>query len=512
MKIIKYILFFLCIFLISCMTNEITIENHIIEQNMNTYTCFFDIHSIEELKWIEQAAAKTGVQVFVRSESLISAGKIEHTFYHVNADCFQSSYPLSNPYRSLTKGVITEKYRPLSELHSVHENLSFHVRKNVGNTQQFFDIVTKRIPMLTKNANPIFHSPFSNIMVLGWLLFYAFVLFLSFFYISCIRRENAIRMCFGFSLTRIVLCNILLDIVVYLVLIITQYFILSQYSTFALTNRYKYYYGIAILCGICPYLSLFQFNVKDISHRNYGWNRLFRSSYVLKIASVVTLLFSFSLFASVGLKAFSAYQTANMMQILHAYDILTLESNTESEKYKEYHKILGDDAFADHQCRNDGFNTFYLEHRKDVFLMSASHYDTYDIVFYNDNASSILFNVFKDELTGCSADVVMLCPEIEQSITLKEISNRKNEMLYTYSKFCGARYNVSIESVSYKKSIKIPYFTINDNNLIDFATNPYITQYQYCTPAFGRALLTLVLCFILGRFPTPFPITQRNTA
>lgn len=31
-----------------------------------------------------------------------------------------------------------------------------------------------------------------------------------------------------------------------------------------------------------------------------------------------------------------------------------------------------------------------------------------------------------------------------------------------------------------------------------------LTQYQYCTPAFGRALLTLVLYFILWRFPIPF--------
>ena len=480
MRIIKYILFFICILAASCFTNEAAIQNHIFEYEYNAYICCFEVHSPSQLIIIDQIAKQTNVNVYVISEELSAAGQTNYTFFQTSDRKKISAFPLPDTYRSISNGIITEFVRPLTDYPFVHENIRFFVENSGGNTQQFFDNVTKKIKMTSREQNYNYHNQLIKAVVLIWALCWGMIMFLAYYHVCSIRREISIRMCFGFSTSTLVLGNILLESTICTVLIFSQRLLLSVYSSFSSASNYVCYYSAAIMCAVFPYISLIRFDVKHIAQRNTGWKRLLYSSYILKFCSAAMIIISLSLFASVGLDAISTFRTSCSVLNLRTYDILQFHADPTSEHYQTYRAEL-DDAFAERQCQGDAYNAFYAQHRFEV--MAIAHIDNktidlesgYEILYYNFKALSILDDILGKELGACPGYTIFLVPKPSSGISLKDRSAREKAMQNILAKFGGKPIDLkSITTIMYQKNVRAPYFETYDNSLIKYADNPYI--------------------------------------
>ncbi|HAG13653.1 MAG TPA: hypothetical protein DCG49_07300 [Ruminococcus sp.] len=480
MRIIKFILFFVCILAASCLTNEAAIQNHIFEIESQVYICHFDVHNPEQLNVIEQAAKQTGTNVFIVSENLTAAGQTEYAFYQTGERKKESAFPLPDTYKSLGSGTVTETVYPLSALTFIHENLRFCVERNENGTQLFFDTVTKEIKMTSREQIPLYRDHYNRIVLLVWGICWGLILFLAVYHVSSIRREISIRRVFGFSAGTPVLSNILADTVICIVLITLQGALLSMYSTFSAASNYLLYYPVSVLCAVLPYLSLLRFHVKDISQRNTGWKRLLCGSYILKFCAASMLLASLTLFTGVGLDAIAAYKTSCSAMDLRKYDLLQFEADPSSPKFTAYRNEL-DDAFADRQSRGDACNAFYTKHWSEVITIGHStngnlnRNSSFEVVYYNSNAEPLLYEQFAEELHSCQSEIIFLMPKPSGGITLKERAQIEDTMTGLLIKFGGGTGKTAhIETILYDKNAKVPYFEPHDNSLIQYADRPYI--------------------------------------
>ncbi len=475
MKIIKYISFFICIVITLLITNEIQVKYFISEIQMNNWSFHFDNNISDDIiDIIENLSDKNNIVVYSKKET--SSGQ-DITIY----DIFENSpltasfkYSFSDEIKSIIFGNIQINEKPLSALSNINENTYFNIKGNEDDISAFVKDLEQYAELYSLNANiTTYPEDCLKLIDILWIVIFLFLLFVTYYQVSVLKREKMISICYGNSPALIVLQAIFSDLAFTVPTILLSVFAMKTIFLTTIDKKLIIYLVLAVVVSIIPYFSYIIFNLQSISYENKLLARVALLSKVFKLIITCMLLVVIVSVAYASESLIKSY-TANSLMIKYTdYEVMRVSSKDLSRvppEIAEIDNILAQN-YADRIAVNDLYSRYY--EKCDITILdrhySLDNYGEFENIYCNSNTKSYVFNVFSDYIDeDDNSDIIFFLPENQNNFD-DRLKNMKS-LLANYNK----SENYSEKIIYYDQNINFCFFNSDPENLIGVTENPYI--------------------------------------
>lgn len=475
MKIIKYISFLICIVIALLITNEVQVKYFISEIQMNNLSFHFNNDISDNIiDTIENLSDKNNVVVYSKKEK--SSGQDITTY-----DIFENSsltadfkYSFSDKIKSIIFGNIQINEKPLSVLSNINENTYFNIKGNQDDISAFVKDLEQYAELYNLNANiTTYPEDCLKLIDILWIMILIFLLFVTYYQVSILKREKMISICYGNSPALIVLQAILSDLAFTVPIILLSVFAMKTIFLTTIDKKLIIYLVLAVVVSIIPYFSYIRFNLQSISYENKLLARVALLSKVFKLI-ITCMLLAVIVSVSYASESLMKSYTANSLMTKYTdYEVMRVSNQDLSKVPPEIAEIDNTlaQSYADRIAINDLYCRYYT--KCDITILdkhySSDNYGEFENIYCNSNAKDYVFNVFSDFIDeNDNADVIFFIPENQNNF-----DNRLRKM-----KSLLANYNISEnyseKIIYYDKNINFCCFNSDPENLIGVTENPYI--------------------------------------
>lgn len=475
MKIIKYISFLICIVIALLITNEVQVKYFISEIQMNNLSFHFNNDISDNIiDTIENLSDKNNVVVYSKKEK--SSGQDITTY-----DIFENmpltadfKYSFSDKIKSIIFGNIQINEKPLSVLSNINENTYFNIKGNQDDISAFVKDLEQYAELYNLNANiTTYPEDCLKLIDILWIIILIFLVFVTYYQVSILKREKMISICYGNSPALIVLQAILSDLAFTVPIILLSVFAMKTIFLTTIDKKLIIYLVLAVVVSIIPYFSYIRFNLQSISYENKLLARVALLSKVFKLI-ITCMLLAVIVSVSYASESLMKSYTANSLMTKYTdYEVMRVSNQDLSKVPPEIAEIDNTlaQSYADRIAINDLYCRYYT--KCDITILdkhySSDNYGEFENIYCNSNAKDYVFNVFSDFIDeNDNADVIFFIPENQNNF-----DNRLRKM-----KSLLANYNISEnyseKIIYYDKNINFCCFNSDPENLIGVTENPYI--------------------------------------
>lgn len=475
MKIVKYISFLICMAIALMITSEVYVKYFISEIQMNNWSFHFDSNISDDIiDTIENLSSKNNVIVYSKKEK--SSGQ-DITIY----DIFETSsletslkYFFSSEIKSIIFGNIQINEIPLLSLNDINENTYFYVKGNQDDISAFVKDLEQYEELYSLNAN-ITNYPKDCLKLIDvlWIVILLFLLFVTYYQVSVLKREKMISICYGNSPVLIVLKEIFSDFAFTVPVTLLFVFVMKTVFSTPIDRKLIIYLVLTVVVSAIPYFSYIRFNLQSISHENKLLERVVFLSKLFKLIITCMLLAVIVSVAYASESLIKSYTANSLMMKYTDYDVMKVSSKDLSRvppEIAEIDNVLAQN-YADRIAVNDLYSRYY--EKCDITILdrhySSDNYGEFENIYCNSNTKNYVFNVFSDYINDDNnSDVIFFLPK-NQSNSNDRLKKMKS-LLANYNK--SKDYSEKI--IYYDQNINFCFFNSDPENLIDVTENPYI--------------------------------------
>lgn len=322
MKAIKCIICF-CIFFVGIL---IIGESHVFQLN-NFYTTFThttmflqeNTTSKEMLTDIEEAAKNNNLDVFFFVKSTKSASLTEYTIYGTSGveEFFnKNKHIYDQKYRSIFLGEVVFSFHELNSKEIMNDVNDFYINGDFESAKKFkrslIDKYAGNFPNKGYESTDI-----RNTIISVWLLLLLVTLLLSYYDTIFQKKESLVRVTMGESINRIVIKNIIFDIIIFVSFFSIIFFILSKYTYVFFRFDISLFFIVSLLLlNSLLYIKLYFQNVREAFSNSKSSKKMLAINYGLKL--ITTILTTFIICSNLAF-IFDSYKLSKQRPFFEKY-------------------------------------------------------------------------------------------------------------------------------------------------------------------------------------------------
>lgn len=475
MKIIKYISFLICIVIALLITNEVQVKYFISEIQMNNLSFHFNNDISDNIiDTIENLSDKNNVVVYSKKEKSSGQDITTYDIFENRSLTADFKYSFSDKIKSIIFGNIQINEKPLSVLSNINENTYFNIKGNQDDISAFVKDLEQYAELYNLNANiTTYPEDCLKLIDILWIIILIFLLFVTYYQVSILKREKMISICYGNSPTLIVLQAIFSDLAFTVPIILLSVFAMKTIFLTTIDKKLIIYLVLAVVVSIIPYFSYIRFNLQSISYENKLLARVALLSKVFKLI-ITCMLLAVIVSVSYASESLMKSYTANSLMTKYTdYEVMRVSNQDLSKVPPEIAEIDNTlaQSYADRIAINDLYCRYYT--KCDITILdkhySSDNYGEFENIYCNSNAKDYVFNVFSDFIDeNDNADVIFFIPENQNNFD--DRLRKMKSLLANYN----TSENYSEKIIYYDKNINFCCFNSDPENLIGVTENPYI--------------------------------------
>lgn len=435
-------------------------QNYLNSFNDNMY--YFDVVSSgmnekeQLLKLIQKTVKENDAEVFCIDKNTLNKYNVDITIYtSAQSDNWLNKKQINTgTYKSFFSGTTNIEISEFDNLINKPDIETYYLTCNMKTARDIRNAVNAQY------ASSYVHK--TNSYSIEWILpsIYiiceVFILILTWLDIQFQKKENFVLISLGKTRSKILLKNILLDIVFFTAVTAIIYFILNKFIYVQYMQQFAILIFIVfIIINSSLYLSILSFDFKQVL---YGANikpGILSNSYVLKAVIMfltIILLSSNTLLIAENGNYIQQYKT--IQENFSSYSFLRLHTNAGSEE--EYLKITNEIFINNYKNGKVGFSVINYEDDSD-----------YAYLMIDKNSSALISDILQEVKVNNDVDFTILYPD-----KCNDIKNVTSNAIHSfYSVFEEGFENAEYEVFSYHDNYNVTYFDSTDTAVIKAGFN-----------------------------------------
>lgn len=345
MKIVRYFLCCICIVFCLVMTNELrAIYFHrVIKADQTHFQLTEGAVSQTEL---EKLADQFDVLIycFDQTDSIHDAETVFDIYTTAQAEAYFPSALFCNR-NSIFYGKIKVTIHALHDYHET-ESAYYRMKGDPAQREAFLALMQEKGALEESSVNAVsYDKTYTHIMLLMWGAIAVFLLLLSIYYVSIMKREQMIAVTYGKSLSSVVFLHMLEDGIIIGGICLISSLLAKRVLFLQLDLEILLFLGSIFVLCLLPNLLYGIFELKLIKNENKSLRRTVRFSVLFKWCASVFLIPVFVMELGSVSELYHAYQAVEQLDFLNEHQIIQLHTQDTSLVPDE---VMGDCKDDDH--------------------------------------------------------------------------------------------------------------------------------------------------------------------
>lgn len=423
-------------------------------------------------KEICKLAEKNDVQIFSVVGMFDSFEKY-HLKIFAEQEMQQKLYDAYEIFPGTFKSIVSGE--SIVEFFDVNQMINNHYIRNIYfyGTQNDINKLYNKLSVLydISGLNECESDSHDVIVRFAWGVVGFFVILLTIFDIAFQKKEIYIKIVMGQSIWKLIIENILKDIVGLLLIFVAVNGIVGQYTYVGYNKLEVIIMAIlVVVANSMVYLCMLKYNMKQVLSNGNFTESLCGTCYIIKVIIMIMAVLSFA---------------TNFIGVKNGIDFIN--QHKEVEKYKDYSYVelnfynMQDEVVRDYEYYS---KSLYLDNfdRYEIAYSVAMYDGLYNgkYLLINSNASDTISQLLHKYNVNTNYKVHIFIPN-----NCKENVEYIEEALFC-ADILGIDYEESYEVIYYEEEVDILYFDEDLMYSSDYAHNPIISYCTYSTKDFNE--------------------------